>query len=131
MGRAKRKQQRRREASAAARVDPLPSLLEILATDSTFERLDDGAWEGRCLHCNARLRVAADGAAISRVTIEHIVPRSAGGTNALDNLALACAGCNHEKGRRHDARGLGDARAAEVITALLEKRRARWRDPAH
>jgi 5-methylcytosine-specific restriction endonuclease McrA len=32
-------------------------------------------------------------------TIEHIIPRSKGGTNSLSNLSLSCAPCNH---RRHD-----------------------------
>jgi hypothetical protein len=29
--------------------------------------------------------------------IEHIVPRTAGGTDDLDNLALSCQGCNNFK----------------------------------
>ncbi len=31
-----------------------------------------------------------------------------GDANDARNLALACAGCNHAKGRRHDANGAGD-----------------------
>ncbi len=50
--------------------------------------------------------------------------------NDARNLALACAGCNHAKGRRHDANGAGDARAYEVVSALLSARLARWRAPA-
>jgi HNH endonuclease len=30
-------------------------------------------------------------------SIEHIIPRSRGGTNELDNLAIACQGCNNSK----------------------------------
>jgi 5-methylcytosine-specific restriction endonuclease McrA len=57
------------------------------------------------------------------------VPRSAGGSDDLLNLGLACFRCNNQKGRRHDPRGLGDAKAAELIERLLARRRARWRDP--
>jgi len=33
------------------------------------------------------------------LTIEHIIPRSHGGTNDEKNIALACAPCNQERGR--------------------------------
>ena len=107
-------------------------LLSIVHTDSTFEevRTPDGAvWVGKCIHCNGKLTVEKDGSASRRVTVEHIVPQSAGGTNDLLNLALACDRCNHQKGRTHDVRGLRDARAAEVVESLLARRRARWRNP--
>jgi 5-methylcytosine-specific restriction endonuclease McrA len=80
-------------------------LLEIVASDSTFEPIDlqgAPAWAGKCIHCNSRLVVLADGTPVGPVTVEHLAPTSGGGTAALENLALVCAGCNHEKGRRHD-----------------------------
>ena len=107
-------------------------LLDIVRTDSTFERVrarDGEVWQGKCLHCNRRLVVELDGRATADVTIEHIVPRTAGGSDDLLNLGVACARCNHGKGVRHDKRGLRDARASEVIEALLQRRRERWRDP--
>jgi 5-methylcytosine-specific restriction endonuclease McrA len=108
------------------------TLLSIVRTDSTFHRVrarDGGeVWEGKCLHCNRKLVVELDGTAVARVTIEHIVPQSAGGSNDLLNLALACSRCNNKKGRQHDWKGLKDARAAELIETLLAKRRERWRD---
>lgn len=30
--------------------------------------------------------------------IEHVIPRARGGSEGLDNLVLACAACNREKG---------------------------------
>ncbi|WP_375761550.1 HNH endonuclease [Corallococcus exercitus] len=107
-------------------------VLGIIATDATFERVPHrGAevWMGKCLHCNAHLTVGLDGEPISRATIEHIVPRTAGGTDALENLGLACARCNQGKGSRHDARFHRDARVRELVDRLLQKRRDRWRDP--
>lgn len=32
------------------------------------------------------------------LTLDHIIPKSAGGTNALRNLQLLCRGCNEAKG---------------------------------
>ena len=107
-------------------------VLDIVATDATFEPTElQGvpAWAGKCIHCNARLVVLADGTPMGPITVEHLVPSSAGGTDALDNLALACARCNHEKGRRHDVRYGRTARSVEVVTRLLDKRRARMRPP--
>lgn len=33
------------------------------------------------------------------LTIEHIVPLCLGGTNESSNIALACAPCNHKRGK--------------------------------
>ena len=111
-------------------------------TDAIAQALEDG-WETRCLHCRRRLRLRGDGEPLGHSTLEHVVPQawfgrraaaplcSLVGDDANDarNLALACAGCNHSKGRRHDARGPQDARAYEVVAALLSARLARWRPP--
>lgn len=107
-------------------------ILAIVWTDATFERAEQrgqDVWLGRCIHCGAPLVVRADGEPISRATIEHLVPRAHGGTDALDNLALACARCNHGKGVRHDPRYASDPRARELVARLVARRRERWRDP--
>ena len=104
--------------------------------------LTDKVWDTRCLHCRARLQVRNDGQAMGHSTLEHVIPQawfgeraaktlcSQVGDDANDprNLALACTRCNHDKGKSHDARGPNDIRAVEVISALLERRGARWRD---
>ena len=46
----------------------------------------------RCEYCHAPERVFN-----FAFEVEHILPRSAGGTDALDNLALACESCNSYK----------------------------------
>ncbi len=105
-------------------------ILAVARSDSTFESVQlDGrpALRGKCLHCNAPLVVLDDGTPVSAVTLEHIVPKTAGGTDELGNLGLACPRCNHGKGVHHDRRALTDPRSSEVIDRLLEKRRARWR----
>jgi 5-methylcytosine-specific restriction endonuclease McrA len=107
------------------------TVLAILRTDATFERQlvrGEPAWVGKCIHCQARLVVALDGETEGGATIEHIVPRNHGGTDALDNLALACARCNALKGKRLDHRRRDDPTLTEVIDVLRTRRRARWRD---
>ncbi|MEA9788663.1 HNH endonuclease [Xanthomonas campestris pv. raphani] len=115
-------------------------LLLAAQTDAQAQ-LHSGSWETRCLHCRRRLSVRADGEPLGHTTLEHVVPQAWFGRRAAAplcaqvgddpndarNLALACASCNHAKGRRHDANGAGDARAVEVVTALLNARLARWR----
>jgi len=106
-------------------------LLVIAQTDTTFERADHrgiAVWVGKCLFCNTALVIGADGAAISRATVEHIRPRSDGGTDDLLNLAVACARCNQQKGARWDTKP-HDPRAREIVEDLLAKRKKRWRNP--
>ncbi|PPU06176.1 HNH endonuclease [Xanthomonas arboricola] len=117
--------------------------LLLAAQTDTQAQLLDGNWETRCLHCRRRLQLRADGEPHGHTTLEHVVPQAWFGrraatalcalvgddANAARNLALACAGCNHAKARHHDANGAGDARAVEVVSALLSARLARWREP--
>lgn len=106
-------------------------LLGIAYTDVTFSQQvvrGESVWVGRCIHCRTRLVVTDRGDADANVTIEHIVPRHHGGTDALPNLALACARCNAGKGTRHDHRRADDPVLIELLDALKAERARRWRD---
>src|SRR5262249_19302749 len=83
-------------------------------------------WVGKCLHCGSRLMVMLDGTLLGTATIEHIVPRHHGGSDETQNLGLACASCNHEKGRRHDARRKPSARASAASAGRRARRGAGW-----
>lgn len=48
-------------------------------------------WGRECAYC---------GATDTPLEVEHIQPRSRGGTNRVSNLTLACHACNQEKGRQ-------------------------------
>lgn len=107
------------------------TVLAIVATDATFERQlvrGEAAWVGKCIHCQARLVIELDGETHGAATIEHIEPRHHGGTDDVENLALACSRCNTLKGKRLDHRRREDPTLAEVIATLRARRRARWRD---
>ncbi|MBB4130284.1 HNH endonuclease [Xanthomonas sp. 3075] len=117
--------------------------LLLAAHTDAQAHLVGGHWETRCLHCRRRLQVRADGEPLGHTTLEHVVPQAWFGRraatalcalvgddpNAARNLALACASCNHTKGRHHDVNGAGNTRAVEVVSALLSARLARWREP--
>jgi hypothetical protein len=46
----------------------------------------------RCEYCFSQVAYCPD-----PFSVDHITPRSMGGTNNLDNLAFACLGCNNRK----------------------------------
>jgi len=57
-------------------------------------------------------------------SIEHITPRSRGGTSDLANLAFACEGCNgHKAAKTH---GIDPSTGERV--RLFHPRRQRWQD---
>jgi 5-methylcytosine-specific restriction endonuclease McrA len=105
-------------------------MARIAATDRTFRHEGD-RWIGKCLICNGPL--AFDAGTGLGANIEHIVPRTQGGTNDLLNLGITHPRCNGEKGvhwdtpHRHRA---NPARYAEIVERLLAERRRRWREPA-
>lgn len=50
-------------------------------------------WEQdpRCFYCKCELTLCES-------TIDHVVPKSKGGSNHVDNLVLCCKICNNKKG---------------------------------
>lgn len=52
---------------------------------------------------------------------EHIIPRSRGGPDTIDNLVLACPGCNQAKAGRDPFEWYGLARKYEVPRVVLGK----------
>lgn len=59
-----------------------------------------------CVYCGARPAV--------RGTIEHIVPRSLGGSDRIDNLAWACYECNQKRGNQPLEVFVGPEKAAKI-----------------
>ena len=102
-------------------------ILQIAVTDRTFKKVP-GGYRGKCIHCNTRLEITDDGELLGKTTVEHIVPKTHGGGDVLENLALACRSCNNEKGRRHDVKGPGDPGYEKVVAFLQARKRKRHRD---
>lgn len=108
--------------------------------DLAAQELGD-AWLTPCLHCRSKVGISRSGEPDRGTTLEHIVPRAWFGKRAAAalcarvigaedprNLALACARCNHSKGRRADASGPQDEAARRTVESLIERRLQRWRD---
>lgn len=66
-------------------------------------RILSEAQNHRCCYCGGVMHdPREDPLSSARCTIEHIVPRARGGTNAFDNLAAACGGCNSRRSAYED-----------------------------
>lgn len=111
-------------------------MLALVAVDATFEQAHaarDGAhrvvWQGKCIHCRAALIVDPQRPNASVATVEHIVPQALGGRHSPENLALACARCNNQKGTRIDPLGLAHPRLQAVVQRLQTERLKRLRHP--
>jgi len=61
---------------------------------------------------------------VQSFSVEHIVPLARGGGSSLDNLALACQGCNGHK----SAKTAGLDPATAKVVPLFHPRRERWAD---
>ena len=48
--------------------------------------------QGRCEYCQSPAKYSPQS-----FSLDHIIPRGQGGETSLDNLALACQGCNNHK----------------------------------
>lgn len=73
----------------------------------------------RCEYCHSQEPFSP-----SAFSIEHIVPRSEGGRDVVENLALSCQECNNRKFTATTAR---DPLTGEVVR-LFHPRQASWSD---
>lgn len=76
--------------------------------------------KGCCEYCRSRADFATES-----FSIEHIIPVSQGGETMLDNLALACPGCNGHKYAKTHAPDPVDG----VVVLLYHPRKHNW--PEH
>ncbi|WP_026369951.1 HNH endonuclease [Kallotenue papyrolyticum] len=74
---------------------------------------------GCCEYCHSQAQFA-----MQSFSVEHIVPRARGGTNTLDNLALACQGCNNHKYLKTEDRDP----ITGMVVPLFHPRQQRWND---
>jgi len=75
--------------------------------------------QGCCEYCYSQVRFA-----IASFSVEHIIPQSRGGKTDLDNLALACFGCN---GHKHTKIEALDPISGQIVK-LYNPRKQKWYD---
>jgi len=76
-------------------------------------------FDRQCVYC---------GAVDTRLEIEHLIPRSKGGSNRVSNLAIACHKCNQKKG----AKDIKDflSKKKELLNKILKRVKAPLKDAA-
>lgn len=74
---------------------------------------------GCCEYCRSQARFA-----LQSFSVEHIVSRSRGGKTILENLALACQGCNNHKYTKIAGYDPADG----TFVPLYHPRQQRWQD---
>ncbi|WP_415791895.1 RNA-guided endonuclease IscB, partial [Deinococcus saxicola] len=74
-------------------------------------------WDGLCAYCGKEGR-----------EVEHLTPRSRGGTNRISNLVLSCQACNEAKGSRSVDEFL--AKRPAVLKRIQAQQRASLHDAA-
>jgi 5-methylcytosine-specific restriction endonuclease McrA len=72
----------------------------------------------RCEYC----QLHQDDSPLAVLHIEHVIPKVHGGTDDLENLALACIDCNLHKGPNLT----GVDPESNRVTELFHPRRQRW-----
>jgi len=86
---------------------------------STKARVRERAGDA-CEYCHLH----QDNSPLAVLHIEHITPKIHGGTDDLDNLALACIDCNLHKGPNLT----GIDPETGVVTELFHPRHHKWED---
>jgi HNH endonuclease len=73
--------------------------------------------KGCCEYCRSQERFAP-----VTFSVEHILPRQAGGTSAAENLAFSCQECNNHKYTKTEAHDP----ASDKMVPLYHPRQHRW-----
>ncbi|MEQ9233832.1 HNH endonuclease [Coleofasciculus sp. E2-BRE-01] len=73
----------------------------------------------QCEYCHSPERLSAN-----RFTVDHIIPKSLGGTDDINNLALACRRCNE---RRYNFVAGIDPNTQEILP-LFNPRQQKWEE---
>ena len=75
---------------------PQDYLFNLQATSSTeakrlWRKQIKESWDYKCAYCGSE----------ENLTLDHVTPRSLGGSDTTDNVVCCCRSCNHSKGHEH------------------------------
>ena len=90
-----------------SKIERVLSQVELLRY-KTYKHTLFGLQEGKCTGCEVLFP-------FRNMTIDHIIPRSRGGTDNPDNLQLLCAACNSTKGNRTQGELIASLRDQGVL----------------
>ena len=76
--------------------------------------------QNTCEYCHLH----QDDSPLAALHVEHIIPKIHGGTDGLENLALACIDCNLHKGTNLT----GIDPETDTVTKLFHPRRQNWNE---
>ncbi len=111
----------------------IPEIIVLTEYDSIPERRV--AFSRRNIYKRDRYQCQYCGAkpAVSELTVDHIVPRSAGGRSTWENCVIACLRCNRRKANRtlseaglHLSKPPMEPRWSPCVAIPIAKRRASW-----
>lgn len=110
----------RSEAVDKAIVQFRDILCDLESDEFEIHRKEDAAvrqrvWDltdGKCTYC--RTELVDGGVGRDSFVVEHVVPKSAGGPDRIENYVPACSACNLKKSNRHVIDAMGD----QAIPAL-------------
>jgi CRISPR/Cas system Type II protein with McrA/HNH and RuvC-like nuclease domain len=91
-----------------------------------FKRLKSGQMSMSSILRENKLLVQSDRVctycgSLDNLQWEHIIPRSRGGPDSIDNLVLSCKSCNMKKGIRNPYEWYGKARRDEIPRIVVGK----------
>jgi len=86
----------------------IPKRSEKLANYRTHKHILYGKQEGNCNGCGTHFP-------FRNMTVDHIVPKSHGGTDHVDNLQLLCGACNSTKGQSTQAQLISRLKTQGVL----------------
>jgi HNH endonuclease len=86
-----------------------------MAVSASNRRVVRERAQSRCEYCHADERWQ-----FIRFTIDHIRPQSAGGSDEVDNLALACRNCNERRGNHSEGRDVETGKVAPIFNPRQE-----------
>jgi len=93
---------------------------------SEVEKQAERRAAGRCEYC--RMHQALQGATFH---VEHVIPRSRGGSSELDNLAWACPSCNLHKSNRVEVEFSGGGEKVRLFNPRTDNWHEHFRWDGH
>ncbi len=72
--------------------------------------------ESRCEYCQSMADYTTESFAV-----EHVMPRSRGGSSELDNLAFSCSGCNGHKYNKTEVNDPADGKTVPLFNPRKQK----------